>query len=56
MEKHADNDKSIQKHGGDIYRNQVDIDYSVNTNPLGPPERVLEVLRTQAGQICTVNN
>lgn len=51
MEEYADNGKSIQKHGGDIYRNQVDIDYSVNTNPLGPPERVLEVLRTQAGQI-----
>lgn len=29
-------------HGGDIYRNQVDYDFSVNINPLGmPPESIL---------------
>ncbi|MCD8216446.1 MAG: aminotransferase class I/II-fold pyridoxal phosphate-dependent enzyme, partial [Clostridiales bacterium] len=27
-------------HGGDIYRNQVIYDFSVNVNPLGVPERV----------------
>lgn len=27
-------------HGGDIYRNQVTLDFSVNVNPLGMPERV----------------
>ena len=34
-------------HGGDIYRNQVKIDFSVNINPLGMPEAVQqELLRT----------
>lgn len=34
-------------HGGDIYRNQVKIDFSVNINPLGMPEAVRqELLRT----------
>lgn len=31
-------------HGGDIYRNQVKMDFSVNTNPLGMPERVKKAL------------
>lgn len=31
-------------HGGDIYRNQVTMDFSVNTNPLGMPARVEEAL------------
>ncbi|MCM1326618.1 MAG: aminotransferase class I/II-fold pyridoxal phosphate-dependent enzyme [Bacteroidales bacterium] len=31
-------------HGGDIYRNRVDIDFSVNANPLGMPENVREAL------------
>ena len=31
-------------HGGDIYRNQVEIDYSVNINPLGVPESVEKAL------------
>ncbi|SHJ58904.1 pyridoxal phosphate-dependent aminotransferase [Hespellia stercorisuis] len=31
-------------HGGDIYRNQVQMDFSVNTNPLGIPEGVKEAL------------
>lgn len=24
-------------HGGDVYRNHVDIDFSININPLGTP-------------------
>lgn len=28
------------KHGGDIYRNKVKIDFSVNTNPFGMPDSV----------------
>ena len=40
------------KHGGDIYRNPVKLDFSVNINPLGIPERVREVL-TQAVSECT---
>ena len=31
-------------HGGDVYRNHVDIDFSINVNPLGTPECVKEAL------------
>lgn len=31
-------------HGGDIYRNQVNLDFSVNINPLGIPREVEEAL------------
>ena len=31
-------------HGGDIYRNQVTLDFSVNVNPLGIPESVRNAL------------
>lgn len=40
-----------QVHGGDIYRHQNVTDFSVNSNPLGPPEAVIEALREGAGQI-----
>lgn len=39
-------------HGGDIYRNQVNIDFSVNVNPLGMPETVRRAL-TKAVDECT---
>jgi len=32
------------RHGGDIYKNQVELDFSVNTNPFGIPKRVQVVL------------
>lgn len=32
-------------HGGDIYRNHVEMDFSVNINPLGVPEEVKKALR-----------
>ncbi len=32
------------KHGGDIYRNKVSIDFSVNLNPLGTPPEVKNAL------------
>ncbi len=32
-------------HGGDIYRNQVQLDFSVNTNPLGMPVSVKKALQ-----------
>ena len=32
-------------HGGDIYRNKVNMDYSVNLNPLGQPEDVLNEVK-----------
>ena len=34
----------MQYHGGDIYRNQIRQDFSVNTNPLGMPDPVKEAL------------
>ena len=36
--------KEDNLHGGDIYRNQVTLDFSVNTNPFGVPEGVLSAL------------
>lgn len=32
-------------HGGDVYRNEVELDYSVNINPMGIPEKINEVLK-----------
>ena len=37
-------------HGGDIYRNRVDMDFSVNGNPLGMPETVADALRRAVGR------
>ena len=31
-------------HGGDIYRNQVEMDFSININPLGMPKAVADSL------------
>ncbi|MBW7571281.1 pyridoxal phosphate-dependent aminotransferase [Caproiciproducens faecalis] len=36
-------------HGGDIYRNQVRIDFSVNSNPLGIPDSVKSALHEAVG-------
>ena len=36
-------------HGGDIYRNHVDIDFSINVNPLCTPECVKEALHRAVG-------
>lgn len=35
-------------HGGDIYRQQVDMDFSISVNPLGIPEGVGEALKEAA--------
>ena len=35
-------------HGGDIYRNQVRLDFSVNVNPLGMPDGVEAALHDAA--------
>jgi len=32
----------MQIHGGDIYRNKVELDFSANINPFGMPERVAQ--------------
>ena len=39
-------------HGGDVYRNRVDMDFSVNVNPLGMPEPVKAALQ-RAVEACT---
>lgn len=36
-------------HGGDIYRNPVTVDFSVNGNPLGTPQSVSEALHHAVG-------
>lgn len=41
-----------QIHGGDIYRNVDVVDFSVNSNPLGPPETVLRAVRNKAELIA----
>ena len=38
-------------HGGDIYRNKVKYDFSVNINSFGTPEAVLETIREHAGKV-----
>lgn len=38
-------------HGGDIYRNHVDMDFSVNINPLGMPEAVKTAMH-QSVELC----
>ena len=32
-------------HGGDIYRHDINIDYSVSLNPLGPPQEVYDAIK-----------
>ena len=39
------NKQTPARHGGDIYRNPVRHDFSINLNPLGMPERVKQRLR-----------
>ncbi len=38
----SENCTSGSGHGGDVYRNEVRIDFSVNLNPLGVPAEILE--------------
>ena len=35
-------------HGGDIYRNHVRLDFSVNVNPAGPPSAAVSAYRKAA--------
>ena len=39
-------------HGGDIYRNQVEIDFSININPLGMPGAVEKTLHNAVAECC----
>ena len=47
-------DKQIEKnvHGGDVYRNTVELDFSVNINPFGIPTGVKHALM-EAIEVCT---
>lgn len=38
-------------HGGDVYRNKVHTDFSVNVNPLGIPEQVREALTEAVARV-----
>lgn len=38
-------------HGGDIYGRRVLLDFSVNTNPLGPPAAAVRAVEAAAGQL-----
>ena len=38
-------------HGGDIYRNHVRLDFSVNVNPAGPPSAAVSAYRKAARQL-----
>ena len=40
-------------HGGDVYRNKVHTDFSVNVNPLGIPEQVREALTDAVSRVQT---
>ena len=42
-------------HGGNIYDEAINYDFSVNTNPLGMPEDVKEKLKENLGDICEVS-
>lgn len=39
------------KHGGDIYNNNIKYDFSVNLNPCGCPEAVLDALHNSIGEV-----
>ncbi|MCR5662641.1 MAG: aminotransferase class I/II-fold pyridoxal phosphate-dependent enzyme [bacterium] len=39
------------KHGGDIYNNNIKYDFSVNLNPCGCPEPVLDALKRSIGEV-----
>ena len=41
--------QSNNPHGGDRYAHPVELDFSVNTNPLGPPEGVVRAVEESAG-------
>lgn len=41
----------MEVHGGDIYRNEIEYDFSVNVNPLGVPEAVKHAMQ-EAISVC----
>ena len=41
-------------HGGDIYNNEIEYDFSVNINPFGPYEEVINAARKAASKLPAV--
>lgn len=39
-------------HGGDVYSNKIELDYSININPLGPS---VDVLKAISEAVCDIN-
>ena len=39
------------KHGGDIYKDNIELDYSINVNPLGTPPNVIRAVKKAAEHI-----
>ena len=39
----------VSGHGGDIYRNHVRLDFSVNVNPAGPPAAAVSACPSPSG-------
>lgn len=37
-------------HGGDCYRNEVNMDFSINVNPLGIPEEIADAMQQSLTQ------
>lgn len=44
--------QTANPHGGDLFGHAVDLDFSVNTNPLGTPEPVMRAVVESAGRLC----
>jgi len=44
--------QTMNAHGGDLYGYPVELDFSVNTNPLGTPPAVVEAVRNAAQVLC----
>ena len=43
--------QAVNPHGGDIYGRPVAVDFSVNTNPLGPPDSVVQAAKAAAQEL-----
>ena len=51
MDMNNDKNKPTALHGGDVYRNEVRLDFSVNLNPLPMPAEVTEAMRAGMEEI-----
>lgn len=44
--------QTLNAHGGDLYGRTVELDFSVNTNPLGTPPAVIKAVQESAPDLC----